>query len=334
MRMKKGLSGNSKKQNEMVSVVKNQDTLAGLKHFVSKIVTRKTIYSAFPFYNELDLLDFRLQVLSPVVDYFVVVEATHTFTGKSKPLYYQENKHRFRRYANKIIHVCVDELPAGGNPWDMDYFQRNAIMRGLTKAKPDDIILLSDCDEIANPSTVLKLYNMDLSKPLSIPLCMCYYYMNCLNVTAPYWYRCKAVAYQTLLSSTPQEMRMFELSAENLKESDSLYPGWHLSYLNGVKGIQDKMNAFAHQEYNTEEYVGAEHLQDCIANGKDFIGRPYEYWVIDPITFLPRWVNRHCQRNISDFRLLSAATQREHSSKFQEIIATPYSQAFGKYEMS
>lgn len=116
------------------------------------------IYDCFTFYNELDLLRVRLHELYDVVDHFVLVEATQTFQGNPKRLYFKENKKAFARYTDKIIHVIV-EFPTGdltsqrftrarhGN-WARQYFQRDQIARGLTQAQPDDLIIVSDVDEI------------------------------------------------------------------------------------------------------------------------------------------------------------------------------------------
>ena len=67
---------------------------------------RKTtkIYDIFTFFNELELLEIRLNILDKYVDYFVLVEATETFSGKPKKLYYEENKHLFKKFEHKIIH--------------------------------------------------------------------------------------------------------------------------------------------------------------------------------------------------------------------------------------
>ena len=66
------------------------------------------IYDCFQFFNELDMLKIRLNVMSPIVDKFVISEATETFSGLKKPLYYEENKEMFAEFADKIIHVVVD----------------------------------------------------------------------------------------------------------------------------------------------------------------------------------------------------------------------------------
>lgn len=69
------------------------------------------IYDVFTFFNELDLLEIRLNILDPYVDYFVIVEATETFSGYPKPLYYEENKERFKKWKDKIIHYVIDDTP-------------------------------------------------------------------------------------------------------------------------------------------------------------------------------------------------------------------------------
>ncbi len=76
------------------------------------------VYDCFQFFNELDILKIRLNVLAPIVDRFVISEATETFSGLKKPLYYEENKYLFAEFADKIIHVVVDDTP------ERDTFQK------------------------------------------------------------------------------------------------------------------------------------------------------------------------------------------------------------------
>ena len=114
------------------------------------------IYDCFTFFNELDLLEIRLNTLNDYVDYFVLVEATKTFTGKDKPLYYNENKERFKQFENKIIHIIVDTYPDSTNPWVLENHQRNSIANGFANCKDNDIILISDLDEIPRPELIDK----------------------------------------------------------------------------------------------------------------------------------------------------------------------------------
>ena len=87
------------------------------------------IYDCFTFFNEFDLLEIRLNELDSVVDKFVLVEATKTFSGKDKPLYFNENKNKFNKFLNKIIHVIVDEYPNLNGDWVIENHQRNEISK-------------------------------------------------------------------------------------------------------------------------------------------------------------------------------------------------------------
>ena len=69
------------------------------------------IYDCFPFFNELDLLEIRLNYLDPYVDHFVLCESNVTFSGISKKYFYLENKNLFEKFEHKIIHVAVDDTP-------------------------------------------------------------------------------------------------------------------------------------------------------------------------------------------------------------------------------
>ena len=123
------------------------------------------IIDCFIFYNELDLLYYRLSLLNDIVDYFIIVESTHTFTGIPKQLFYNENKEMYKEFNEKIIHIILEDFPFKvpniniftNQPWQNEYYQRNSIKKGidviLDKLNDNDIILSSDLDEIPDPNT-------------------------------------------------------------------------------------------------------------------------------------------------------------------------------------
>lgn len=80
----------------------------------------RLIWDAFMFFNELDVLEMRLNELNSSVHKFVLVEATKTHSGNSKPLHYAENSHRFSAFYDKIVHIVVDDLPVHSNPWVLE----------------------------------------------------------------------------------------------------------------------------------------------------------------------------------------------------------------------
>ena len=112
------------------------------------------IYDCFTFYNELDLLELRLTELYDFVDHFVLVEADTTYTSVPKPFYYEENKQRYARWADKIIHIKVTDMPHSPDAWVNDIFQRNQIARGIADAAPEDLIMICDLDEIVRQEAV------------------------------------------------------------------------------------------------------------------------------------------------------------------------------------
>lgn len=123
--------------------------------FIDMRKNRK-IFDCFIFFNEMDILDIRLNTLDPHVDQFVLVESTRTFTGQPKPLFYEENKERFEKFRSKITHVIVDDMPVDApNTFVCEAHQRSAIGRGLAGAEPNDLIIVSDVDEIPKPEKLL-----------------------------------------------------------------------------------------------------------------------------------------------------------------------------------
>ncbi|WP_269581317.1 hypothetical protein [Roseibium sp. Sym1] len=117
------------------------------------------LYDCFVFHNEFDLLEIRLREMGDHVDHFVLVEANQTQRGGPKPYYFAENRERFAPWADKIIDLQVefpDELPPAlgvyrtrrKKDWERENYQRNCIARALETCAPDDLILVSDVDEI------------------------------------------------------------------------------------------------------------------------------------------------------------------------------------------
>jgi len=235
--------------------------------FEGKPQTQKPkVYDCFTFYNEFDLLEIRLNELDSVVDKFVLVEAKHSFQGKPKPLYFRDNKERFKKFLHKIEHVIVDEFPPTDNHWHREHFQRNAIVRGLNGCKDNDIIIISDVDEIPR-SNVIERYN-PAHGIVNLAQDVFYYYFNCKCHNN--WVQPKILTYAILKTTSPEEVRHLHGKAHlPLMEN----AGWHFSYLGNVDWIINKIESFSHTEYNTDEFKNKEHVLRCIANGKDLFNR-------------------------------------------------------------
>lgn len=226
------------------------------------------IYDCFTFFNELELLEIRLNILDESVDKFVLVEATKTHANTNKPLYFAENKDRYQKFLHKIIHIIVDDYPPYENSWTFEKHQRNCIMRGLQNCQDNDTILISDLDEIPNPKKILKYQKYRGVSILKQK--MFYYYLNNINIRKPFW------------ADTPSKMCLYgEIKKNNLNPQKIRFKngriikngGWHFSYLGGAEKIIKKIQSFAHQEYNKNEYTDIEAIKEKIENGQDIFNR-------------------------------------------------------------
>ena len=298
------------------------------------------IYDCFSFFNELDLLEIRLNVLKDVVDKFVLVEATHTHTGKPKPLYYEENKARYAAFADRIIHVVVDDFSTADGAktqreraWSIENIQRNAVARGLVDAKADDTIFISDLDEIPSPECVQKA--VGLPGITRLGLMQCNYYLNFHNYTSPEWtLGTQALSYGTFLSRKTYERYKFNefvIRAVNavpsasmirfLKSGRTLHnAGWHFSYQGGVEMISQKIRSIAHTEFNTEQTHSDKWIEERIQRGEDVFLRGDRFFAEPLDECFPQYVVEHADRyekmifKVDDDYLVRTARSRKSAS--------------------
>lgn len=215
--------------------------------FSSKL--RSEVYDCFPFFNELDILEVRLNELYDVVDHFVIVENPLTQSGLKKPLYFEENKERFKKFENKIIHI-VGPIREQNSLWGRENAQRNDIMLGLINAKDDDIIIISDLDEIVKKEKVQEIKEMIANKkdPLRLGLTMYRYFLNRRDMDINIWWLAYATSYKTLKNYSPEYLRTGHNYLYTLNDA-----GWHFTDLGWTKANTSKLEACAHQERNNKK---------------------------------------------------------------------------------
>lgn len=257
------------------------------------------IVDCFTFYNELDVLEWRLTELYPVVDKFVLVEATHTHKGDAKPLFYSENRQRFAKWGDKIRPVVVADLPGGTSQaaiWRREITQRQRILDGLVDFPDDTIVLISDLDEIPRREVVGHLRAVTFPDDIIVTLQqrLYYYTFNCATSNSS-WYGTRATHLSNVRTLTPDGIRW-----EGLKPRSAEYPkhfqfdnaGWHLSYFGDVAHIQKKMRSFLHQELVTDEALDPDVIAKRMAEGLDAWGRTDQHpFTLGPAPDLP-WAIR------------------------------------------
>lgn len=232
------------------------------------------VYDMFPFFNELELLEIRLNELDSVVDVFVLAEARHTFQKKPKDLVFEKNKQRFTQFLPKIRHIVVDELPGffykwrRPNAWDVSDFQKGQVVRGLADAKPGDHFIFSDVDEIPKAGAVRSALGKSGIHVFEQRLYA--YYLNNIctdydthGVTCVAQYNRDGLAYWR--GSVMTDFSAFQKIGRSIKKMRLLHDlaepkvnalrdaGWHFTSMGDVERIILKLESYEHSEANTDE---------------------------------------------------------------------------------
>ena len=293
----------------------------------NKIYSPKII-DCFIFYNELDLLNYRLNLLDEYVDYFVIVEATHTHSGNEKKLFYNENRDLFEKFKYKIIHIIVDDFPykypnidiEKNQQWKNENYQRNCIKRGIDRLTLDDsdIITICDLDEIPNPKILNELKDNKRQITNSC-LKMDIYYYNLNNKTnINDWIVPKLISYKELkkIDITIQEFRYKKI--DNIIENG----GWHLSFFGDKDFIINKIQSYGHQEFNNDKFLSC--IEDKINLNKDLFNRKnfdIQYININDNNNLPPKYNIYLQKYIN---YNSIFNEEKQDTKFEYNIKDFY----------
>ena len=228
------------------------------------------IYDCFMYYDEDLLLDIRLNSLEKFVKKFVITEATYAHNGESKKLNFDINK--FKRFKDKIIYIVVDKQPKNIlelkkedtrektgeklilNGMARDYFQRENLAKGLVDAKDEDLILISDLDEIPNLES---LNFKNIKNNIIIFEQKIFYYKLNLLYDNFLWQGTRAIKNKNFLS--PQWLRNIKSKKyprwridtifSKKKYSDLMFVkngGWHFTCLKTPDQLEKKLLNYAH----------------------------------------------------------------------------------------
>lgn len=239
------------------------------------------IYDCSIFNGEYDLLEIRLNILSPYVDKFVIVEGTETFSGKFKPLYWAERDDRFAEWEDKVIYVVVkgyrdDEIDNLVTdefrlelPFFRAFYQKECIRKGLSEAKDEDIVIYGDIDEIINPE-ILKL---DFDKVYNLEQLNYCYYLN--NRSSEKWVGTIVGKWGEIKTKTFKHWRA---THTNVLPNG----GWHFTSQGGAEAVRHKLDSYDHQEFRTDENMAL--VEERMAKGEDYLGRTHD-WLGTPFSY-------------------------------------------------
>ncbi len=270
------------------------------------------VYDCIPFFNELDILNLRLHILDPLVDKFIIEEATVTFSGEPKELCFEKNKELFREFLPKIEYIVVDNSPADATTHERDRFQKNALEKGLKDAEDEDVIILSDVDEIPNPKVLERLIaEFDPDKIYHLAQRMFYCYLNMeevsgslLSITGEFpnverkmWLGTKVFSKKNIPAKGIILLREASVTAPNaVRVADG---GWHFGYMGSrhesdvSKRIGTKVVAAAHQEYNEQDILAE--ARDRLLLGQDMFGRKAKFERVEIDESYPEYLLEHLE---------------------------------------
>ena len=273
------------------------------------------VYDCFPFFNEIDILKLRLNIMNPYVDRFIIEEATATFSGEPKELCFEKNKSLFADFLDKITYVVVRDTPVKAVTHERDYFQKNRLTQGLREcgATTDDIIIFGDVDEIPDVNTLQKVIkDFDRTKVYHLAQRNFYVFMNMeeesgklMSITGEFgeipqsdrkWLGTKVCS----LDNIPQEgiVRLRDLVPVTDSRSVRVANGgFHFGYMGGchetnaAKRIGTKVIAAAHQEYNDREILAE--TMDRLVLGQDIFGRDARFERVEVDDTYPKYLREH-----------------------------------------
>jgi len=251
------------------------------------------IYDGFLFFNELDLLEIRLNVLNEVVDQFILVESSVTHQGSPKPFIFEENKERFSKFLHKINHIKITNTPedfinlpqmgfttyeeqifstiynhiknsklfdrATQQHFGRDFFQKECIKLGMKEAKEEDILLSADLDEIPNPEVLKRLDEFfEPDQFYTFNQTHYSYYLNMLHYS-----HIDNSAGSNIINTNWKGTRMGtwgkikDYSINELRaqnNNDIINSGWHFSWMGGIDRVKIKLQSYSHKE-NNQMYI-------------------------------------------------------------------------------
>ena len=237
------------------------------------------IVDAFTFLNEKELIELRIKYLNEIVDYFLIVEANVTHTGKEKKWNFPELlKNNLKEFSHKIqyhqMNVDLKKAEAEKSPnykggtwgrsWKVESMQRNFIKEVSKEFSTSDIIIMSDLDEIPSKNKLSFVKSCDFKVIAPVAFEQASFHLNCNFLEMERWVGSVVITKELIDKYEPQIFRDLRKRISRFTEA-----GWSFSSFGGVKRIREKIESICHEEYNKEKYKNEEHLKKCIETGSD-----------------------------------------------------------------
>ena len=251
-------------------------------------------FDAFIYNGEADVVDIRVKELSDVVEQHFVVEAGHTFSGKTKELRFVSDAKKMGWPLDKFEYRILPDVEIDDDPWVNERRLRNSISEVVNISQSTDLILISDADEIPSASAVKKI--RDGHGAFKFPLfgfvqTLSYFKLNYQLIDGPEAAQVWSVACRAdeLKKFSPEELRI-GIRQQRIESDFIDGGGWHFSYLLNDEGIREKIKSFSHQEFNTADFLEQIDVEKFLTERRDLYDRQNYKWSAVDIEFLPEYV--------------------------------------------
>jgi len=241
------------------------------------------LIDSFLFFNEAELVELRIKYLEKIVDYFVVVEADITHQGKKKDWNFPHIlKNNLKQFSKKIQYhqinidpekikneesFIIDDIK-GDEAWRNENFQRNYIKEACKNFSNEDILIISDVDEIPSKEKLKFIKSCDFKKIAPIAFEQYLFHLNCKFLKLESWLGSIATTIQLCNEYSPNQHRR-----DRNKISHFNNAGWSLSSFGGPEKVKEKFESIAHKEFNNDKFKNINHIINCQKTGADLFYR-------------------------------------------------------------
>ena len=237
------------------------------------------LIDSFLFFNETELADLRIRYLNKIVDYFVIVEADITHQGKKKEWNFPKILERnLKEFSNKIqyhqLHIDPEKIKneeswiiediKGDEAWRIENFQRNYIKKACNKFSKEDILIISDVDEIPSIDKLEFIKSCDFKKIAPIALEQHLFHIDCNFLRLESWRGSIVTTVEICNAYSPHQFRRARNQISHFSNA-----GWSFSSFGGPSKIKEKLESIAHTEFNNEKFKNREHIINCKKTGSD-----------------------------------------------------------------
>ena len=241
------------------------------------------LIDSFLFFNETELVELRIKYLNKIVDYFVIVEADITHQGKKKDWNFPKIlENNLKEFSSKIQYHqlnidpekikneeswIIDDIK-GDDAWRIENFQRNYIKMACKKFSNEDILIISDVDEIPSKQKLEFIKSCNFKKIAPVVLEQHLFHIDCNFLSLESWRGSIVTTMQICNAFSPHQFRRSRNRISHFSES-----GWSFSSFGGPNKVKEKLESIAHKEFNNDKFKNVEHILNCQKTGADLFHR-------------------------------------------------------------